>query len=122
MLGGKLMSTDAIVVAYVTAALVLALWNKQKGHGFWLGLIYSLLLTPVIGLLTIALAQKVTIVVTRNGRRRSCPHCFSLTSENVSFCEMCGKHIGRQTAKQFIQMAELFVGLVLTVLLVKLFF
>jgi hypothetical protein len=115
------MSTDAMIVAYVTAALVLALWNKQKGHGFWLGLIYSLLLTPVIGLLTIALAQKVTIVVTGSGRKRSCPHCFSLTSETVTYCEMCGKHIGRQTAKQFIQMAELFIGLVLTVLLVRMF-
>lgn len=64
------MSTDAMIVTYVTAALVLGLWNKQKGHGFWLGLIYSLLLTPVIGLLTIALAQKVTIVVTGSGRKR----------------------------------------------------
>lgn len=115
------MSTPAIVVAYVTAALALALWNKKKGHGFWLGLLFSLFFTPAVGFLTIALAQQVTIVNTGSGRKRSCPHCFCLTSESLSYCELCGKHIRRQTAKQFIQMAELFVGLVITVLLVKMF-
>jgi len=115
------MSTDAMIVTYLTAALALGLWNKRRGHGFWLGLLYSLFLTPAIGLLTIALTQKVIIVNTRSGRRRSCPHCFSLTSENMTYCEMCGKHIGRETAKQYLQMAEIFVGLVLTVLLVRYF-
>ena len=116
-----MITTPSIIVVYLTTSLGLALWNKKKGHGFWLGLIYCLLLTPVIGFLTIALAQRVIVVNTGNGRKRSCPHCFGLTAETLSFCELCGKHIGRQTAKQFLQMAELFIGLVITVLLVKMF-
>jgi hypothetical protein len=114
-------STPAAIVLYLFSSLGLAFWNMKKGHGFWLGLFYCLFLTPAIGLLTIALAQQVIIVNTGSGRKRSCPHCFGLTAETQSFCELCGKHVGRQTAKQFLQMAELFVGLVITVLLVKMF-
>lgn len=116
-----LVTISAFVIVYVTASVGLALWNKKKGHGFWLGLIYSLLLTPAIGLLTIALAEQVIVVNTGSGRKRSCPHCFGLTAETRTYCELCGKHIGRQTAKQFLQMAELFIGLVITVLLVRMF-
>ena len=116
-----MISTPAIIILYVTSSFGLAFWNKKKGHGFWLGLFYCLFLTPAIGLLTIALAQRVIVVDTGNGRKRSCPHCFGLTAETMTFCELCGKHIGRQTAKQFLQMAELFIGLVITVLLVRMF-
>jgi len=116
-----LTNLPAIIIIYVVSSLGLAFWNKKKGHGFWFGLFYCLFLTPAIGLLTIALAQQVIIVDTGNGRKRSCPHCFGLTAETKSFCELCGKHIGRQTAKQFLQMAELFIGLVITVLLVRMF-
>ncbi len=116
-----LVTTPAFIILYLMASLGLALWNKRKGHGFWLGLIYCLFLTPAVGFLTIALAQRVIVVNTGSGRKRSCPHCFGLTAETRSYCELCGKHIGRQTAKQFLQMAELFIGLVLTVLLIRLF-
>jgi hypothetical protein len=116
-----LIDTPAVIIGYLVTSIGLGFWNKRKGNGFLLGLLYSLFLTPAIGLLTIALAQKVIVVNTGNGRKRSCPHCFGLTAENVSFCELCGKHIKRQTAKQFLQMAELFIGLVITVLLVRMF-
>lgn len=119
--GKKLINTPALIILYLVTSLGLGFWNRFKGHGFWLGLLYSLFLTPVIGFLTILLAQRVIVVDTGNGRKRSCPHCFGLTAENMSFCELCGKHVARQTAKQFLQMAELFVGLVVTVLLVRMF-
>ena len=113
------MDIVTLFFVYATSAVVLALWNRRKGHGFWLGFWYSIVLTPAIGLLTIALTQQVVVVETGNVRRRSCPHCFNLTAANVTFCEICGKHITRQTVKQYLQMAELFVGLVATVLLVR---
>ena len=113
------MSIVELFFAYTSSAVVLALWNKRKGHGFWLGFWYSIVLTPAIGLLTIALAQRVVVIDSGNVRRRSCPHCYSLTPTNISFCEVCGKHVVRQTAKQYLQMAELFVGLVVTILIVR---
>lgn len=113
------MNLILLFFVYSTSAVVLALWNRKKGHGFWLGFWYSIVLTPAIGFLTIALAQQVVVVNTGNVSRRSCPHCYSLTAANVTFCDICGKHITRQTAKQYLQMAELFVGLVVTVLVVR---
>ncbi len=113
------MNTITLFLVYSLSAVVLALWNRQKGHGFWLGFWYSIVLTPAIGFLTIALAQRVVVVDSGNVRRRSCPHCYNLTAANITFCEICGKHVARQTVKQYVQMAELFVGLVATVLLVK---
>ncbi len=113
------MSIVEVFFVYAVSAVVLALWNMRKGHGFWLGFWYSVILTPAVGLLTIALAQPVVEVHSGNVRRRSCPHCYNLTPTNVSFCEVCGKHVVRQTAKQYLQMAELFVGLVVTILIVR---
>ncbi len=113
------MNTLTMFLLYVASALVLALWNRKKGHGFWLGFWYSVILTPAIGFLTIALAQRVVVVDIGLGRKRSCPHCYCLTAANITFCEVCGKHVGRQTIKQYLQMAELFVGLVLTILVVR---
>ena len=113
------MSTFSLFCVYVAASFILALWNRKKGNGFWLGFWYSVVLTPAIGLLTIALAQQVVVVQTGDVRRRSCPHCFNMTPANITFCEVCGKHIVRQTAKQYMQMAQLFVGLVVTVLIVR---
>ena len=113
------MSTFSVFCVYLSASFVLALWNRKKGTGFWLGFWYSVVLTPAIGFLTIALAQQVVVVQTGEVRRRSCPHCYSMTPSNISFCEVCGKHIVRQTAKQYLQMAQLFVGLVVTVLIVR---
>jgi len=115
------MNTLGLFIIYITSAVVLAFWNKKKGHGFWLGFWYSFVLTPAIGFLTIAIAQQVVVVDSGNVRRRSCPHCYNLTAANVTFCEVCGKHVAHQTAKQYLQMAELFVGLAVTVLLVSRF-
>jgi hypothetical protein len=113
------MNTLTLFLVYVSLSVFLALWNKRKGHGFWLGFWYSVVLTPAIGFLTIALSQQVIFVNTGNGIKRSCPHCYNLTTANVTFCDVCGRHIVRQTVKQFLQLAELFVGLVVTVLLVR---
>lgn len=113
------MSIIELFFVYTSSAVVLALWNKRKGHGFWLGFWYSMVLTPAIGILTIALAQRVVEIDLGNVRRRSCPHCFNLTAANISFCEFCGKNVVRQTTKQYLQMAELFVGLVVTILIVR---
>lgn len=113
------MTIIIVCVLYAASAVALARWNRKKGHGFWLGFWYSILLTPAIGLLTIALAQQVVVVDIGNVRRRSCPHCFSLTAANVAFCEICGKHIAHYTVKQYLQMAELFAGLVAVVLLAR---
>jgi len=113
------MSIITLVVIYVVASVGLAYWNKSKGHGFTLGLLYSLLLTPVLGAIAIAMTERVVIVQTGTGVKRSCPRCFALTAENVSFCEACGAHIGRQTIKNYLHLAELFAGLIVTVVLIR---
>jgi hypothetical protein len=113
------MSTVLLVAAYVALSVVLALWNRRKGHGFWLGLLYSIFLTPILGFVAIAVTEEVIFLRTGSGVKRSCPRCFALTPENVSFCEECGAHIQRQTVKNYLQLAELFIGLVATVVLVR---
>ncbi len=114
------MSIITAVVIYVAASVGLAYWNKSKGHGFTLGLLYSLLLTPVLGAIAIAMTERVVIVQTGTGVKRSCPRCFALTAKNLAFCEACGAHIGHQTVKNYLHLAELFAGLVATVVLIRL--
>ncbi|MBI3587246.1 MAG: hypothetical protein HY088_08975 [Ignavibacteriales bacterium] len=105
--------------SYVGASAILGLWNKWKGHGFLLGFFYSLLLTPFIGVLTIALSQKVIMVQTARGVMRTCPHCFSLTSVASPFCGQCGRHIHNQTIKDFLHLGELFVALIATIIVAR---
>jgi hypothetical protein len=113
------MSTPTLVVIYITASVALAYWNKAKGNGFLLGFLYCLFLTPLIGAVAIAVAEEVVIMKTGTGVKRSCPRCFALTPANISFCEECGAHIVRQTVKQYLQLAELAVGLIATVVIIR---
>lgn len=104
---------------YVGVSVILGLWNRWKGHGFLLGFFYSLLLTPLIGALTIAFSQKVKMVQTARGTMKTCPHCFSLTSVASPFCGQCGRHIRNQTIKDFLHLGELFVALIATILVAR---
>ena len=113
------MNVMTIVSMYVGLSLVGGVWNRSKGHGFWLGFSFCLLLTPLIGLLTVALAHRVTIVETVRGTRRSCPHCLHLTPINRVNCEFCGRNIRRQTVKEFLRLGELFLELIATVIIIR---
>ncbi|GEM_PF-1306622 len=113
------MSVTTLVSMYVGVSAALGIWNWYKGHGFWLGFLFSLLLTPLIGWLTVALTPAVVIVDTARGRKRSCPHCFELTPIQSQFCDACGRDIHKQTVRDFLRLGELFVGLVATVIVVR---
>lgn len=105
--------------SYVGVSAILGLWNRWKGHGFMLGFFYSLLLTPLVGALTISFSQKVLMVQTARGMMRTCAHCFSLTSVTSPFCGQCGRHIRQQTIKDFLHLGELFVALIATIIIAK---
>lgn len=113
------MDTLTLIGIYILLCLALGGWNKQKGHGFWLGFLYSIFLTPVVGSLTIGLSPAVTLVQTAQGTKRSCPHCFELTPLNLVFCESCGRHMTRQTVKDYLRLGELLVGLIMTIVVVR---
>lgn len=114
------MSATYVVAAYGVSSILLGLWNWHRGHGFWLGFSFSLLLTPALGFLTVALTPPVVLVDTARGKKRSCPHCFELTRIDGPFCELCGKNINRETLTGFLRLGELFVGLVATIFAVHL--
>ncbi len=108
------------VAAYGVLSILLGYWSWHRGHGFWLGLCFSLLLTPALGFLTVVLTPAVVLVETARGRKRSCPHCFELTRIEGQFCDLCGRNIARETVTGFLRLGELFVGLVVTILAVHL--
>ena len=114
------MDMTNLAAAYGVLSAGLGLWNRHKGHGFWLGFFFSLLLTPVIGFLTVALSPPMVVVATASGRKRSCPHCFELTSMERQFCDSCGRNIRRETLTGFLRLGELFIGLVATIIVVRL--
>lgn len=114
------MTATYVAAAYTVASVLLGLWNWRKGHGFWLGLCFSLFLTPVLGFLTVTLTPAVVIVETARGKKRSCPHCFELTRIEGQFCDLCGRNINRETVTGFLRLGELFVGLLATIFVVQL--
>jgi len=114
------MDVTNVAAAYGVLCAGLGFWNRHKGHGFWLGFFFSLLLTPVIGFLTVALSPAMVVVATASGRKRSCPHCFELTRFEGQFCDSCGRNIRRETLTGFLRLGELFIGLVATIIVVRL--
>lgn len=114
------MDVTNVAAAYGVLSAGLGLWNRHKGHGFWLGFFFSLLLTPVIGFLAVALSPPMVVVATASGRKRSCPHCFELTGMERQFCDSCGRNIRRETLTGFLRLGELFIGLVATIIVVRL--
>lgn len=113
------MVSFTLVVAYVALSLVIGWWNKWKGHGFLLGFMFSVLLTPILGLLSVALTSPVKFVQTATGLKRTCPRCFDLTAVHSHFCDSCGRDVKQQTVKDFLHLGELFVGLAFTVIIIR---
>lgn len=76
------------IVAYLVLALVVAYIGKDRTIGFVNALIFSVLLTPIAGLLVVMNSQKLILY---HVVQHSCPECGYSFSEHHEFCPMCQK-------------------------------
>lgn len=76
------------IVTYLILALVIAYIGKYRTIGFVNGFVFSVLLTPIAGLLIVMNSPKLILyhIVQHN-----CPECGYSYNEPHDFCPMCQK-------------------------------
>jgi len=111
--------TITLFLVYISLAVVLALWSRKRGHGFWLGFWYS---GRVDARCRAAHDRSHSAGRIRQHGERDQAILSTLLQPDGAECNVLRflrtAHCS-STIKQFLQIAELFAGLVMTVLLVR---
>lgn len=86
-----------IAVVWIVASLAVGYWNSTRGHSFLAGFFFSLLLSPVIAALIIAVrkpnTKKQEERAISDGDLRKCPACAELVKREAIKCKHCGSDL-----------------------------
>lgn len=78
-------------------ALVIGVWSRRKGGSFIAGFLFSLLLSPLIAGLILAVRKPNREVIEErelaNGRMKKCPHCAELIRAEAKKCRFCHEEV-----------------------------
>lgn len=71
---------------YLLLCVLVANYAKNRTYGFLQTLIFSLILTPIVGLIVTLLSKEVIVKQTYK-----CKHCGFVSVQNADFCPACEK-------------------------------
>lgn len=79
---------------WIALSFVVGAFSRSKGHSFAAGLVFALLLSPVIAGLVVAIRKPNTAELERRalggGAVRKCPACAELVKADAIKCKHCG--------------------------------
>jgi predicted permease len=82
-----------VVVVWVGLALYSASLSEKKGNGFWLQLLASILLSPLIGLIIAVMLSpnpwRIEQQILAEGYLKKCPTCAELVKAEAVVCQYC---------------------------------
>lgn len=68
---------------WIMFSLIVGIWSRRKGGSFIAGFIFSLLLSPLIAALIVAVRKPITSTIEKraltSGTMKRCPYCAELT-------------------------------------------
>jgi ribosomal protein L32 len=68
-------------------------WNHNRGNSFWIGFLLSILLSPFVGFLIVALTKKnqrqIDQRAVRTGEMKRCSNCGELIRPEATRCRYC---------------------------------
>jgi hypothetical protein len=76
-----------IVFIWIALALVVGAYGHQKGTsgGFFVAFLLSLVFSPLIGLLAVALSRPSNL--------KQCEYCKEWVKKDATVCRFCGKEL-----------------------------
>lgn len=87
------MDDGLAVILWICFSILVGVVDRNRGHGFWLGLVRSLVLSPLIGV-AIAYGTRPNLVAMdklalKNGQLKKCPDCAELVRSEARICRFC---------------------------------
>ena len=86
-----------LLALWVIFAALIGLWSRNKGGSFVAGFVFSLLLSPLIAGLIVALRNPNSTELESNriarGNLKKCPSCAELVKIEATKCKHCGAEL-----------------------------
>jgi len=87
---------------WVVASLIIGAWSYKKGGSFIAGFAFSLLLSPPIAALIVAVRKPITSEIEKRelakGSMKKCPACAELIRVEATKCRFCGEKVSEQAS------------------------
>lgn len=81
------------IVTYLILALVLAFWGRERNVGFVSALLFSVLLTPIAGLIVVINSPKLILYHIVQHHCPQCGYSFDEAHESCPICQKDGKFV-----------------------------
>ncbi len=83
-----------ILLFWLIGSIAVGIWNNSRGHSFFAGFVFSLILSPLLAAIIVAVRSpnvaKVEGAALATGEMRKCPMCAELVKREAIKCKHCG--------------------------------
>jgi hypothetical protein len=84
-------------------SLIIGAWSRRKGGSFIAGFAFSLLLSPLVAGLIVAVRKPMTETIEErelaSGTVKKCPFCAELVKSEARVCRFCGRELSQGTQR-----------------------